>query len=66
MPRPARWTCPACRQILGQVTPDGTLTVEGARVVVPSPAIVVVVCPGCSTRRRWESRPPGFAVKAAV
>lgn len=64
MARAARWTCPSCRMVLGQVARDGTLTVEGARVVVSSPTIVVI-CPGCSTRRCWESRPPGFGVKRA-
>jgi len=68
VPRGARWSCPSCRQVLGLVDKNGTLTVEaGGRVTVPAAlsggVVLIVICDHCQAPRRWAPRPPGFETK---
>lgn len=68
MPHTTWWSCQSCGRTLGQVGRDGCLEVRhGGHVKVPAATeaaglVVIVVCAGCATPRRWTPR--GYETKA--
>jgi hypothetical protein len=53
MRHPSPWPCKSCAAVLGEVAPDGSLTIRGLEIRTDRRGPTRVVCPRCGAERPW-------------
>lgn len=65
MSRPARWECPVCRRLLGEIEAGRLRLTRSVETVYVVPGGVAVSCPGCESPRVWRDEPVAMTSSAA-